>query len=135
MVVAATAAVVVLAGAVTTAWARRTAPPWPAVAGTAYQIPLGPDGCPVINDQYRFVDAPGELVPPGAAEVVLCTTPLEAVYPTGAGPVPQARQQVLRVGVADFTAALNRLPDRNTSWRQWQRRHSGWWPDAPPRQD
>jgi hypothetical protein len=38
---------------------------------------------------------------------------------------------VLRAGAADFAGLLNRLPDRNEAWRQWQRRHSGWWPDAP----
>jgi hypothetical protein len=42
------------------------------------------------------------------------------------------RQRVLRTGAADFAALLNRLSDRNQAWRQWQRRHSGWWPNAAP---
>jgi hypothetical protein len=130
MVAVATAATL-LAGAVTIAWIRRTAPPWPAVAGTPYEIPLGTDGCPVIEDRYQFVDAPGPLVPPGATEVVLCTTPTELYIPRP-GVADPPRQRVLRAGAADFAALLNRLPDRNEAWRQWQRRHSGWWPDAVP---
>jgi hypothetical protein len=32
---------------------------------------------------------------------------------------------------AEFVVLLNQLPDRNGAWRDWQRRHSGFWPDAP----
>lgn len=131
VMVAVAAAVAVLAGAVTIAWTRRTAPPWPAVAGTPYEIPLEMDGCPVIEDRYQFVDAPGPLVPAGATEVVLCTTPTELHTPRP-GVADPPRRRVLRAGAADFAALLNRLPDRNEAWRQWQRRHSGWWPDAAP---
>lgn len=67
--------VAVAAGVVTIAWVRRTASPWPAMAGTPYEIPLGSDGCPVIEERHQFVDAVGPLVPPGATEVLLCTTP------------------------------------------------------------
>lgn len=120
--------VVAVATGVAIAWVRRTSPPWPAVAGAAYEIPLDPDGCPVIVEGHGFVDAPGPLVPPGAIEVLLCTTPTELHTP---GPGDPPRQRVLRTGAADFAALLNRLPDRNADWRQWQRRHSGWWPNAP----
>jgi hypothetical protein len=84
MVVAAVTAVAVL-GAVAIAWVRRTAAPWPAVAGTPYTIRLGPDGCPVVEDQRRFVDAPGPLVPPDPTEVLLCTDPYSAVLPEPRG--------------------------------------------------
>jgi hypothetical protein len=74
------------------------------------------------------VDAPGPLVPPDPTEVLLCTTPTVQYSPSPGMP-DQPRQRVLRAGVADFAALLNRLPDRNQAWRQWQRLHSGWWPD------
>lgn len=99
------------------------------MAGTSYEIPLGSDGCPVIGDRYRFVDAPGPLVPPGASEVLLCVTPTGLLPP---GPEDPPRQRVLRAGAGDFVALLDRLPDRNEAWRQWQRKHSGWWPDPAP---
>jgi hypothetical protein len=123
--------VAVAAGVVTIAWVRRTASPWPAMAGAPYEIPLGSDGCPVIEEGHQFVDAPGPLVPPEATEVMLCTTPtaLHNQRPVVADP---PRQRVLLARTADFAALLNRLPNRNDAWRQWQRRHSGWWPDAAP---
>lgn len=123
--------VAVAAGVVTIAWAQRIASPWPATAGTPYEIPLGPDGCPVIEERHQFVDAPGPLVPPGATEVLLCTTPT-ALHSQRPGVGDPPHQRVLRAGAADFAALLNQLPDRNEAWRQWQRRHSGWWPDAAP---
>ncbi|RKN57669.1 hypothetical protein D7193_03185 [Micromonospora costi] len=123
--------IAIAAGMVTIAWARRIASPWPEMAGTPYEIPLGSDGCPVIEEQRQFVDAPGALVPPGATEVLLCITPttLRSQGPAVADP---PRQRVLRAGAADFVALLNQLPNRNDAWRQWQRLHSGWWPDAAP---
>jgi hypothetical protein len=87
--VAVVTAVAVAAG-VAIAWVRRTAPPWPAVAGTPYEIPLGPDGCPVIADRHEFVDAPGPLVPPGVTEVLLCITPHGAAHPGPGGPTAPA---------------------------------------------
>ncbi|MBQ0894902.1 hypothetical protein KBX37_17655 [Micromonospora sp. U56] len=123
--------VAVAAGVVTTAWVRRTASPWPAVTGTPYEIPLGSDGCPVIEERRQFVDAHGPLVPPGATEVLLCTTPT-ALHIPGRRVADPPRQRVLHAGATDFVALLNRLPDRNQSWRHWQQRHSGWWPDAAP---
>ena len=125
------ALVTVATGAATIAWVRRTAPPWPAVAGTPYEIPLGPDGCPVTEEWPRFVDAPGRFVPPGATTVLLCTTPT-ALHTPRPGVADPPRQRLLRAGASDFAALLNRLPDRNEAWRRWQRRHSGWWPDAAP---
>ncbi|MCW3841907.1 hypothetical protein ONA70_17550 [Micromonospora yasonensis] len=119
------------AGAVAIAWVRRTAPPWPAVAGNPYEIPLGPDGCPIIEERRQFVDTPGPLVPPGATEVLLCTTPT-ALHTPRPGMADPPRQRVLRGEAADFASLLNRLPSRNQAWRQWQRRHSGWWPDTAP---
>jgi hypothetical protein len=119
-----------VAGAVAIAWVRRTAPPWPAVAGASYEIPLWPDGCPIVVEGHGFVDAPGPLVPPGATEVVLCTTPT-ATYTLHPGVADPPRQRVLHTA-ADFAARLNRLSDRNEAWRQWQRQHSGWWPNAAP---
>ncbi|MEV6598362.1 hypothetical protein AB0M36_15995 [Actinoplanes sp. NPDC051346] len=125
-------AVLGLGGSGVIAWVRRTAPPWPSVVGTAFEIPLGPDGCPTHSDGfYPDVDAPGELVPPGATEVTLCIRRTEpSASPLGfAKPL---RQRVLRSGAAEFAAWLNQLPDRNAAWRQIQREESGWWPDAAP---
>lgn len=129
--VAVVTAAALAGGAVTVAWVRRTAPPWPATAGTPYEIPLAADGCPVIATGQGFADAPGVLVPPGASEVVLCTTPT-ALHTPRPGLTDPPRQRVLHAGAADFAALLNRLPDRNEAWRKWQRKHSGRWPDAAP---
>ncbi|MFC0504905.1 hypothetical protein [Micromonospora costi] len=111
MVVVATV-VAVVAGVVAIAWIRRTAPPWPTVAGTPYEIPLGSDGCPVIAEWRQFVDAHGPLVPLGATEVLLCTTPTTLHRPRS-GVADPPRQRVLRAGAADFAALINRLPNRN----------------------
>lgn len=129
VVVAVVTALAVLVGAVVLAWMRRTAPPWPAAAGVAYEIPLGSDGCPAAREQYPFVDTPGLLVPPHPVDVMLCAIATEPGAPRLGDP---PRQRVLRTGAHDFAELLNRLPGRNTSWRQHQRRHSGWWPDAAP---
>jgi hypothetical protein len=126
------ATTVVALGGTAVAWVRRTAPPWPSVEGTPFEIALGPDGCPVRSeDFYPYVEAPGDLVPPGATEITLCikTTVLSGWVPVVVEP---AGQRVLRAGAAEFAAWLNRLPDRNTTWRRMQREDSGWWPDEAP---
>jgi hypothetical protein len=115
------------AAGVTVAYLRRIAPPWPATEGQPYTIALDGDGCPVIPEPVSFVDSPGQLVPDGPAEVVLCALPTGLV--TGA--LTEPKVQVLSQDTADFAKVVNALPDRNTAWRQWQRAHSGWWPDAP----
>ncbi len=80
------------------------------------------------------MDSPGELVPPDPVEVVLCSLPTEGWFFGLSGEEPTVPlKRVLSAGAAaEFAAILNRLPDRNTVWRDWQRRHSGLWPDAPP---
>jgi hypothetical protein len=67
----------------------------------------------------------------GPVEVVLCAIPTERM-PVAAETKQEPRLRVLHTGVADFAALLNGLPDRNQYWRQWQRKHRGWWPDAAP---
>ena len=129
VVVAVLAAVGAIAG-VAGAYVRRISPPWPAVEGDPYLIALDGDGCPVVPEQVHFVDAPGQLVPSDPTEVVLCATPTGLVPPTPGYPV-EPRVRVLRAGAVEFAAVLNGLPDRNTDWRQWQRKYSGVWPDAP----
>jgi hypothetical protein len=96
-----------------------------------YVISLDRDGCPVIPEQLHFVDAPGQLVPPDPTDAVLCATPTGLVPAMPGYPV-EPRVRVLRAGAVDFAALLNGLPDRNADWRQWQRKHSGFWPDAVP---
>jgi hypothetical protein len=96
-------------------------------------IALDADGCPVVPDQVQFVDAPGQLVPADPVDVVLCTTPTTMVPAMPGYPV-EPHVRVLRAGAVDFAVLLNGLPDRNADWRQWQRKHSGFWPDAPPDQ-
>jgi hypothetical protein len=123
-----TVCAVVAAAGVAVAYRARIAPPYPAVAGRAYPISLDPGGCPVLPGSPAFVDAPGELVPPDPVEAVLCSLPT--------GLIPRQpdlpRTRVVRAGAPGFAAFLNRLPDRNTAWRDRQRRHSGLWPDSPP---
>ena len=119
---------VVAAAGVAVAYRARIAPPYPDVAGRAYPISLDPGGCPVLPGEPAFVDAPGQLVPPDPVEAVLCTLPTEI----GSHGPQLPRIRVVRAGAAGFAAYLNRLPDRNTAWRHWQRRHSGLWPDSPP---
>lgn len=125
--VGAALAVAVVAAGTGFAWIRRTVPPWPTTAGTPYRIALGSDGCPIDEDRHPFVDAPGPLVPPNPVEVMLCGTTSSSLREPH---LP--RQLVLRDGASEFAALLNRLPDRNESWRRWQRKHSGLWPDPPP---
>jgi hypothetical protein len=125
-----TVVVAVLVGGAAAAWVRHTAPPWPAMVGTAYPIALGADGCPVVAQRHEFVDRPGPLVPSHPSEVLLCVVPSQA---RAAVLVDPPRRRVLRTGAGDFAALLNRLPDRNTEWRLRQRRHGGWWPDPPHR--
>jgi hypothetical protein len=87
----------VLAGGYASAWERRTAPTapaWPVVAREPYVIALGPDGCPVIEER-GFVDAPGQLVPPDATEVLLCTIPTVTLLPNS-GVVHPPRQPAPR---------------------------------------
>lgn len=119
--IATISAVASLANVVATARARLTAPPWPPVAGVPYEIPLGPDGCPAIDEQQAdFVDAPGQLVPLGATEVVLCAKPDELFSQSPlVAKSQEPRQRVLRAGVAEFVAMLNTLPTRNEKWQQW----------------
>jgi hypothetical protein len=114
------------AGLVVAAYLQRIGPQYPAVAGTPFAIPLDTDGCPVTHGPQAapFVDSPGQFVPLSPTEVVLCTTP------TIAGPAPTPKQRVLQQGAADFAETLNRMPDRNQWSRDWQRTHSGLWPDA-----
>ena len=126
---AALAVVVLAAGGLVVAYLQRIAPPYPQVAGQPYTIALDANGCPMIPERPKFVDSPGELVPPNPVEVVLCSLPTEAF--SGAAEPTAPLRQVLSSGAAEFAAIVNRLPDRNTAWRDWQRRHSGLWPDAP----
>ena len=130
-VVAGLVAVGVVVAGIATAYVRRISPPWPAVAGVPYSIALADDGCPIVPDSVQFVDSPGPLVPTGPTEAVLCTIPTGALPATAQDP-DEPRTRVLHAGAVDFAALLNTLPDRNTNWRQWQRKHSGFWPDAPP---
>jgi len=127
------AAAVVVAAGLVLAYQLRVAPPYPTVAGEPYSISLDADGCPMIPERPSFVDSPGELVPPDPVEVTLCSLPREAFFrPGGEEPTVPLKRVLSAAAAAEFAAILNRLPDRNTVWRDWQRRHSGLWPDAPP---
>ncbi|GAB4057320.1 hypothetical protein [Catellatospora paridis] len=122
-------ALALVASGLALAYWQRISPPHATVTGEPYAITLDVNGCPMIPQRPRFVDSPGELVPPDPVEVVLCSLPTEVFPPGGAAPtVPLKR--VLTARAAEFAAILNRLPDRNTVWRDWQRRHSGLWPDS-----
>lgn len=125
-------AVVIVAAGLVVAYQLRIAPPYPTVAGEPYAISLDADGCPMIPEQPRFVDSPGELVPPDPVEVMLCSLPTKKFFRPGGEKPTVPLKRVLSARAADFAAILNRLPDRNTVWRDWQRRHSGLWPDTPP---
>ena len=93
----------------------------------------------MVPTPVPFVDSPGRFVAPDPSEVILCTR----VDNDGDGqPEPPGSDQygfrvppLLRTlhgqAAADFAVLLNQLPDRNGAWRDWQRRHSGLWPDAP----
>jgi hypothetical protein len=117
-----------VAAGVLVAYLRRIAPPWPATEGKPYTIALDADGCPVLPGRESFVDSPGPLVPADPVEAVLCAMPTNLVE----GFTEEPKVRTLQANVREFAAALNALPDRNTAWRQQQRAHSGWWPDAPP---
>jgi hypothetical protein len=130
LVLVAVLAVVGAATGLAAAYVRRISPQWPAVEGEPYAIALDADGCPIVPDQVRFVEAPGQLVPADPVDVVLCTTP-PTMAPSIPGYTVEPRVRVLRAGAVDFAALLNGLPDRNADRRQWQRKHSGFWPDAP----
>ena len=123
-------AVLLIVGVGTVSYLRRIGPQYPAVEGSPFTIELLPSGCPKISAGL-FADTPGQFVPPNPTEVVLCATPTPefATQPTGSGP---PEQRVLQSDAAGFAALLNQLPDRNTWFRNWQRRHSGFWPDAAP---
>jgi hypothetical protein len=123
-------AVLLLAGVVTVSYLRRIGPQYPAVEGTPFTIKLLPSGCPEIH-QGPFVDTPGQFVPPNPVEVVLCTTLAPEFGPQPSGTVPP-EQRVLTADAAGFAALLNQMPDRNTWFRDWQRQHSGFWPDPAP---
>ncbi|GIF98216.1 hypothetical protein [Catellatospora citrea] len=121
-------AMALVAAGLAFAYWQRISPPYATVTGEPYTIALDANGCPMIPERPRFVDAPGELVPPDPVEVVLCSLPTEFFSPGAEPSVPLKR--VLTAGAAEFAAILNRLPDRNAAWRDWQRRHSGLWPDS-----
>jgi len=131
--------VVVAAGGVAVAYAVRTGPQFPLVEGTPYPIEIGEDGCPVVPADVPFVDSPGQFVAPDPSEVILCTrvdndgdgVPEPPGTGTDAFPVPPRQRTLHGPAAAQFAGLLNQLPDRNGAWRDWQRRHSGFWPDAP----
>jgi hypothetical protein len=130
-----TAAVLVLSvGGLVAAYVSRLAPPYPVVEGLPFVIALDADGCPVVPDPVPAVDSPGQFVPENPVEVVLCSTPTPefgvTLAPNDPAYVPRTR--VLRTGAAEFGALFNGLMTRNEDWRDWQRKHSGLWPDAHP---
>lgn len=129
-VVAGLVAMSLVAAGVVVAYRQRIAPPYEAVTGEPYAIAIDANGCPMIPERPRFVDSPGELVPPDPVEVVLCSLPTKVGFPPGGATPTVPLKRVLTAGAAEFAAILNRLPDRNTAWRDWQRRHSGLWPDS-----
>jgi hypothetical protein len=131
--------VVVAAGGVAIAYAKRVGPQFPVVAGTPYQLRIGADGCPVVPAELPFVDKPGQLVPSDPTDVTLCTRVDNdgdgVPEPPGPGAhgvvVPPLQRTLHGRAAAEFAVMLNQMPDRNGAWRDWQRRHSGLWPDAP----
>ena len=58
------------------------------------------------------VDSPGELVPPDAVEVVLCSLPTEGWFfgPSGEEPTVPLERVLSAGAAAEFAAILNRLP-------------------------
>jgi hypothetical protein len=130
---------VLTAGGVAIAYAHRVGPQFPLVEGTPYPLEIGEDGCPVVLERVEFVDSPGQFVAPDPIEVVLCTRVdidgdgVPEPPSTGADgfEVPPMQRTLHGPAAAEFAAQLNQLPDRNGAWRDWQRRHSGFWPDAP----
>jgi hypothetical protein len=137
--IAALAVLVLTASGVGFAYAERVGPQFPLVAGMPYQIAIGVDGCPVVPEQVAFVDSPGQFVAPDPSEVILCTQvdtdgdglPEPPGSETFGMRVPPLQRTLHGQGAAEFAVLLNQLPDRNGAWRDWQRRHSGFWPDAP----
>lgn len=138
--IAATLGVVVLAvGGVMLAYLDRIGPQFPVEYGTPFSIAIDDDGCPVRPERVPFVDAPGQFVAPDPREVVLCArvdvdgdgTFEPPGTDAGGFPVPPLQRTLRGAAAAEFAALLNQLPDRNGAWRDWQRRHSGFWPDAP----
>jgi hypothetical protein len=130
-VLAVAGALVVAAGTMAVAYLRRIGPQFPAASGTPYSIAIGADGCPVQPDAMAFVDAPGQFVAPDPAEVVLCTRADWDGQSSLMFEVPPLQRTLSGPAAGEFAALLNELPDRNTAWRDWQRAHSGLWPDAP----
>ena len=127
--------VVLAAAGGAVAYAVRVGPQFPLVEGTPYPIEIGEDGCPVVwQHDVRFVDSPGPFVTSDPSEVILCTRVDNdgdgVPEPPGTG-VPPLQRTLRGPAAAQFVALLNQLPDRNGAWRDWQRRHSGLWPDAP----
>jgi hypothetical protein len=124
---------------VAVAYAGRVGPQFPLVYGTPYPIELGEDGCPVVPERVPFVDSPGQFVAPDPSEVILCTRvdndgdgmPEPPSPGTDGFGVPPLQRILHGQAAAEFAVLLNQLPDRNGAWRDWQRRHSGFWPDAP----
>ena len=131
--------IVLTASGVGLAYVERISPQFPVVHGAPYQIEVGDGGCPVVPEQVPFVDSPGQFVAPDPTEVVLCTwvdydgdgvaeAPGTAVH---GGQVPPLQRTLRGQPAAEFARLLDQMPDRNGAWRDWQRRHSGFWPDAP----
>jgi len=137
--VAALGVVGLVAGGAVVAYLDRIGPQFPVEYGTPFSIEIGDDGCPAHPEQVPFVDAPGQFVAPDPSEVILCTrvdldgdgTFEPPGSDSGAGPIPPLQRTLRGAAAAEFAALLNQLPDRNGAWRDWQRRHSGFWPDAP----
>lgn len=131
--------VVVTASGVAVAYTDRVGPQFSLADGTPYSIEIGEDGCPVVPEQVPFVDSPGQFVAPDPSEVVLCTrvdidgdgVPEPPSIGTDGFGVPPLQRTLHGRAAAEFAVLLNQLPDRNGAWRDWQRRHSGFWPDAP----
>jgi hypothetical protein len=133
-------AVVLTVSGVAVAYANRTGPQFPLVHGSPYPIEIGEDGCPVVPEHVPFVDSPGQFVAPDPSEVILCTrvdddgdgVPEPPSRPGAGGlEIPPLQRTLRGSAAAEFATLLNQLPDRNGAWRDWQRRHSGFWPDAP----
>jgi hypothetical protein len=131
--------VVLTASGIAVAYGDRVGPQVPLVDGTPYPIEIGEDGCPIVPEQVAFVDSPGQFVAPDPSEVILCTrvdidgdgVPEPASTRTDGFRVPPLQRTLHGQAAAEFAVLLNQLPDRNGAWRDWQRRHSGFWPDAP----
>jgi hypothetical protein len=131
--------IVITGSGAAVAYADRVGPQFPLVEGTPYAIEIAEDGCPVdVPEDVPFVDSPGQFVAPDPSEVILCSrvdtdgdgVP-EPPGTAGGFAVPPLQRTLHGPAAVTFAALLNQLPDRNGAWRDWQRRHSGFWPDAP----